>query len=364
VTNFPITANLQAGLYDAKRDLYFFTDTSKIQVLSRQSGWQTPISLPGTTSASSLLAITESPDNSLLAVSDLHGQAIYVINPDNPASAQRFPMPNDYLNTSLLGPAGLALTNTGFIYFATADLGGTGTQAFHKLDTTSGTFKDLGDVQSGGVIDQNCRVLLSPDGSRVYTEIEGESLWFDTATDTIHYSTSTYSNDGGYPDLAISTDGSTLITNNDLADSSLNAISAPAYIDWETWLPSATLGQKLYSDGSILLQPLTDGIDLISRNTGRLLYRVQLPLTVAQVYDPVVPTTSVGVYGIITAAGVSFVDLSSLPISPSVRTPFPQGISQRTDRYQPNRVSSSHPHPHMLMLHDLSNPNAVRAPHF
>jgi IPT/TIG domain len=363
VTNFPITANLQSGFYDAKRDLYFFTDTSKIQVLSRQSGWQTPISLPGITSTSSLIAITESPDNSLLAVSDLKGQAIYVLNPDNPSSVQRFAVPS-YINSIPIGPAGLAVTNTGMVYFDAADLGGTGTPAFYKLDRLTSTFTSLGTIQSGGALDEDGRVLLSSDGTRIYSEVEGAAFWLDTATDTIHYSTSTYSNDGGNPDLAISTDGSTLITNNDLTDSSLNAISAPAYIDWETWLPSATLGQKLYSDGSILLQPLTDGIDLISRNTGRLLYRVQLPLTVAQVYDPVVPTTSVGVYGIITAAGVSFIDLSTLPISPSISSPFPQGISQRTDLSQPKRVPTSHPHPHLLMRHDLSNPTAVRAPHF
>jgi sugar lactone lactonase YvrE len=103
-----------------------------------------------------------------------------------------------------------------------------------KLNTLTGTFTSLGTIHSGGAIDEDGRVLLSSDGTRVYSEVEGEAFWLDTATDTIHYSTSTGSNDGGYPDLAISSDGSTLITNNDLTDSSLNAISAPAYIDWET----------------------------------------------------------------------------------------------------------------------------------
>ncbi|WP_353068156.1 IPT/TIG domain-containing protein [Tunturibacter empetritectus] len=363
VTNFPISANLQAGFYDAKRDLYFFSDTSKIQVLSRKSGWQTPISLPGTTSTSTLLAITESPDNSLLAVSDLHGQAIYVLNPDSPSSAQRFAVPS-FANFTPIGPAGLAVTNTGKIYFDAVDLGGTGTPAFYKLDTLAGTFTSLGTLQSGGALDAASRVLLSSDGTRVYSEVEGEAFWLDTATDTVHSSISTASNSGGYSDLALSADGSTLVTNDDLTDSSLNAISVPAYIDWETWLPSPTYGQKLYSDGSVLVQPLTDGIDLISRNTGRLLYRVQLPITVAQVYDPVVPATNVGVYGIITAAGVSFVDLSALPISPSVRNPFSQGISQHTDPSHPNSMPLSYPHPHLLMRYDLSNPKALGAPHF
>jgi len=230
------------------------------------------------------------------------------------------------------------------------------------LDTATGSFTSLGTIQSGGAADDDCRVLLSLDGSRVYTEIEGASLWLDTTTDAIHYSPSTSNNSGGYADLAISSDGSTLVTDDYLADSSLNAISAPAYIDWETWLPSATLGQKLYSDGSILVQPLTDGIDLISRNTGRLLYRVQLPFTVPYVYDPVVATNSVGVYGIITAAGVSFVDLSSLPISPSIREAFPDAISQSMDRSQAKPVLLSHPH--LLRRSDISTRKTLGEPHY
>jgi hypothetical protein len=37
----------------------------------------------------------------------------------------------------------------------------------------------------------------------------------------------------------------------------------------QTWFPSATSGQKLNRDGSIMFQPLMDGLDLVARNTGR-----------------------------------------------------------------------------------------------
>lgn len=65
-----------------------------------------------------------------------------------------------------------------------------------------------------------------------------------------------------------------------------------AYIDWETWLPFSTYGHKLRQDGSILFQPLTDGIDLVAQNTGHLLYRVQIPVATADVYDSLVMTES------------------------------------------------------------------------
>ena len=93
-----------------------------------------------------------------------------------------------------------------------------------------------------------------------------------------------------------------------------------AYVDWETWLPTATYGQKLNQDGSILYQPLTNGVDLIERNTGRLLYRVQVPGMLASAYDPMFLGASAGVLGYLTAAGVTFVDLSSLAIPAATST--------------------------------------------
>ena len=80
VQSFPIDANLQSGIYDAGRDLYYFADQSQIQVLSRTDGkWISPIALPGTSGKTQLLAISESPDGTKLAVSDFGGQAIYVL---------------------------------------------------------------------------------------------------------------------------------------------------------------------------------------------------------------------------------------------------------------------------------------------
>lgn len=113
------------GIYDARRDLFIFTDTAKLQVLSKSAGkWLTPIALPSTSSKTQLIALAESPDGSKLAVSDYGGQAIYVLNPNAPASAVRYPMPIDFLNTSLIGPSGIAVTNSGVVYFAGRDIGG------------------------------------------------------------------------------------------------------------------------------------------------------------------------------------------------------------------------------------------------
>ena len=279
-----------------------------------------------------MLAISESPDGTQLAVSDYGDQAIYVLNPDSPASATSYPMSleNDGFPVNL-APSGLAVTNAGMVYFYTGDIGGTGDPALHKLDTSTSSITDLYILisgakmypPSGSVEDSYVRAILSPDGKLVYM---GYYI-IDTSSDQIIGTASGVS--GGFPDFAISGDGDTLDAEGELTDYLFNTETETAYIDWETWFPTSVGGQKLNHDGSILFQPLTDGIDMIARNTGRLLYRIQIPVTPANVYDPLVVAEGQNTLAVITATGVSFVDLSSLPISAEYTQPFPAATHTR-----------------------------------
>jgi hypothetical protein len=64
-------------------------------------------------------------------------------------------------------------------------------------------------------------------------------------------------------------------------------------------------------------------VDVIERNTGRLLDRVQVPVAVADVYDSMFLGQQAGTVGFINASGVTFVDLSTLAVPSSAATPFP-----------------------------------------
>jgi hypothetical protein len=114
-------------------------------------------------------------------------------------------------------------------------------------------------------------------------------------------------------DLAMSSDGTTLAADGYLTDASMNASSLVAYTDRETFFPTAVLGQKLSANGSVLFQPLTNGIDVIDTQTGRLLYRVQVPVQVADTYDALVVDGNDYTLAAITSGGVAFFDLSALP---------------------------------------------------
>ena len=123
-----------------------------------------------------------------------------------------------------LAPSGLAITNNGMIYFDTADINGTGTPLFHKLNTATQSITDLGELQAGGIIDKFDRVLLSPDGTKIYSGGFGQvnnGFWVDTSNDQIHILGSNYL-PGGFSDVAISADGSTVDVGGQLTDSSLD----------------------------------------------------------------------------------------------------------------------------------------------
>ncbi len=307
ITFYPLTATLQQGIYDPLRSQYYFTGQSTIQILSISSGqWLTPITLPGVGASTQLLGVSLSQNGSLLAVSDYGDQTIYVLDPDTPASAHSFRVPGSY------APTGIAATNGGMVYFATQNLNGTGGPAFHELNTATGAFSDIGDPYMGGDNDFYTRVFLSPDESLVYIDWGGIPAVLDTVTgkftDRPYYLLEAY-----FPEAAISADGTTLVMSGIFTDSSLNAVNLSAYVDRETWLAEATIGQKLSKDGSLMFQPLTNGIDMIATSTGRLLNRVQVPVTLADVYDVLVVDGSDETLAVITANGVALVNLSSLP---------------------------------------------------
>lgn len=361
VQSYPLNASIQSGIYDAGRDLYYFADTAQIQVLSKSGGWQSPIHLPGITASTLLLVLSESPDGTKLAVSDFGGQQIYVLNPDNPSSAKSYPINGDE------APDGLAITNAGIVYYSAADINGTGTWLFHKLDTNTGVITDFTQLQSTGPTDPYDRVLLSPDGSKVYSSVGGDvatGFWLDTSTDQM-----TFSNAGnwgdGFPDMALSADGSTTAVAGETADSLLNPEAESTYIDWETWFPMAVPGQKLNQDGSILFQPLTDGIDMIARSSGRLLYRIQLPVTPANNWDALVAAAGQNNLAVITTTGVSFVDLSSLPVAAQSARPSAGAryTAESLTGSQPIKRASnlSHRWPRLKRKLEKSN-TAVRKP--
>jgi len=313
VQQYPLTgAVLVQGIYDPRRDVYYFTDATQIRVFSKTKGaWLASIPMPPT--AQRLWGISLSPDGSKLAVSDAVANLIFVLDPDLPSAISSFAGPSQAMDQGQ-DPCGLAVTDSGIVYFATFSLDYTGGWAFHKLDTTTATVSDYHFSQIGNLGgDAFIRVLLTSDGSRVYFNNGGSVISMDTATETFYFNPTL---SGFDYELTLSSNQTWMSATEYLMDTNLNLESYVDYVDRDTWNETAVYGEKISPDGNLLFSPLSNAIDVIDGKTGDLRTRVALPLTLSPNYDALVDD---GVDNVLiaitgdTGNGIAVIDLGALP---------------------------------------------------
>jgi WD40 repeat protein len=306
---------LAQGIYDPKRDVYYFTDATQIQVFSRrQSAFLAAMNIPGSVR---LWGISLSSDGSKLAVADTAANAIYLLNPDAPAAIQTFtlppPSPGDISN-----PAAVAVSDAGMVYYTAVNQGGTGLHGFFKLDTATGKITDYNLNAPGfGANDAFLRTAISADGARVYFNSAGSIFTLDTATDTASFPIQ------GAPccgvdlmDLALSSNNTRFSAALSNYDADLNPESLIALNDREVQNISYVFGMKLNPDGTLLFQPSTNGIDVFDGHVGTLRTRLALPFSFGATYDNLVAdgddNVLIGIVGPF-ANQIAVIDLSSLP---------------------------------------------------
>ena len=341
VKQFPLSgaAALAQGIYDPKRDVYYFTDASEIRVFSRtQAQWLPPIQVPPLTSGTHRLwGIALSPDGSKLAVSDSGAALVYLLDPDSPNSIQSFPV-STYdagtpinLNGVITYPSGLAISDSGSIYYAAFILGGDGFDGFFKLDTNSGQITDYRVVSLEGNL---YRAAIASDNSQVFFNNDGDVFSVDTANDTVTHAADSPTCCYGDFELALSSGQTTLEATSYLYDKNLDAESYLVLNDRDALNISYVYGAKLSADGTLLFQPSTNGIDVFDGRLGMLIARISLPVALSQNFDALVADGKDNVLIAITGqtgTGVAVIDLTSLSEPP----PLP--YASRQDR--PNNTS-------------------------
>jgi hypothetical protein len=309
---------LAEGIYDPYTDLYYFTDATQIRVFSKTNGqWLPPITLPPADNPQRLWGIALSPDGSEMAVTDLTGQAIYVLSLSAPSNIQKFPLSQAV--TGDRDTPGIAISDTGALYVAAWGYNG-----FFKLDTSSGATTTYNISPVGDYL----RTLISSDNSQVYFNEGGAVLSIDTATDKVSYAQQPGCCSNDY-DLALSSDQSRLAATGYFYDANLNAESFESPNVREAMNISYLYGEKLSPDGRLLFQPTNIGIDVLDGKLGNLLDRIALPVTLSPNYDALVSDGKDNDLIAITGAsgdGIAEIDLTSitepapLPYSPSTAT--------------------------------------------
>ena len=121
---------LAQGIYDHLRDVYYFTSATQVLVFSKTQGrLLAPIDIPA---SQRLWGIALSPDGSKLAIADAAANAIYLLNPDTPATVNTFPLPGSFppVQGVITNPAGVSVSNAGMVYYTLTNQGGTGFHGF------------------------------------------------------------------------------------------------------------------------------------------------------------------------------------------------------------------------------------------
>jgi hypothetical protein len=316
---FPLAgALLVQGVYDPRRDLYYFSDANKIQVFSlHQGAWLTPISIPAPGAAKQRLwGISLSPDGTKLGVADAGSGVVYVLDPSNTGSVKTIPVTPSVPGGVLVLPSGIAMTDSGIAYLTVDVQGGTGYHNFYTLDTTSGVLTDLKiDGPGLGVSDLNLRTVVSADDTRAYFNNDGYAFSFDTATGKMITSAAGPGCCYGDYDLTLAPNQVQLEATSFFLDADLNGAAPFALNDREALDASYVYGTKFSPDGSLLFQPSAQGIDIYDGRVGTLRSRVALPVPLSTNYDAFVSDGTSNVLIAITGAagaGVAVVDLSSI----------------------------------------------------
>ncbi|HEX7359591.1 MAG TPA: hypothetical protein VF283_03780, partial [Bryobacteraceae bacterium] len=289
IQKFPLPgASLAEGVYDAKHELYYFADLTKIEVFSRASlSWQASIALPNPSGGTQeLVGIALSPDSTKLAVSDDGTDSIYVLSTDNLAAIQTFVLPSTGKDAGSF-PSGLAISDAGIVYYASYQPNSYGGDAFHKLDSNTGVVTPYSGPLTVNQSDQyNSHVLISSDNANVYymaTNGVAALLYkVSTATDEAGYVPGV---DGSDTDMAFSPDGQDLVAGGVFFDSQANPRAYIGKNQFFTLGLNPTDGEKFSADGKLLFQPQEQSIAVIDTTTALPVQQVELPVKLSLHFD-------------------------------------------------------------------------------
>jgi IPT/TIG domain-containing protein len=327
VQSFPLPgSSLAQGIYDPGHGVYYFTDANKIQIFSlMQKKWLAPIAVPVPAGATPRLwGLSLSPDGTKLAVADPGSGVVYLLNPASPATVKAFPInPQEAGTGVLVSPAGVAISNSGIVYLVVDVQGGTGYSNFLTLNTNTGVLTDLHlDGPGLGASDLYLRTAISADNTRVYFNDLGYLFSLDTATNRMFNANVGPGCCYGDYDLTLAHNQLQLEGSGYLLDSDLNGEAPFVLNDREVLNISYVYGVKFSTDGSLLFQPATQGIDVFDGRVGTLRPRIELPMLLSSGYDALVSDGQDDVLIAITGTnsdGIAVVDLSSVTEPPPLQ---------------------------------------------
>jgi hypothetical protein len=351
---YTVAGQLADGVYDSKRDVYYFTDATQIRVFSLTKGaWQPSIPIPAPSNGAGperLFGVSLSPDASRLAVSDPGSDAIYLLDPDQPSSVQSYALALQQTDPPTGLPTAVAVADDGSVFF-TSTSGGldvlnptTGiigplrnSVVAHTLDARQQVAIDNNDLPQ--IPTANRRLVLSADGSRLYYNVGGFPFCYEVSTNqTVNPPSIDQSLESNNDELVLGASQNQLFAAGFFSDNNLNN-NAMQILDFAESLDADYVyGAALSADGSLLFQPGTQSIDVFDGNTGVFRARIALPVQLSPNFRALVSDNKDSRLVAITGAtgnGIAVIDLTSLP-EPSPPTYVTAAIPASSSRNRPS----------------------------
>jgi IPT/TIG domain-containing protein len=341
VVDFPSPDSFLYVLYDPHRDQLYLSATDHIDVFSLAShSFGSPIAVPTKSGTRLILGLALTPDGSKLLAANQSDQSVAIINPDNPtANAVAISVPPTPVSGNA-GPFQIATTSTGhaFITLSVGNALSGGSTSIYDLDLSS-LQVTTPNLPAGSIVNLNNNYIqASTDGTVVIEATSNNSggplLSWRSASNTwqVHLVEGQF-----WDNVAISGDGRVLAVGSSpdslafpfpyLLDPELHLTAQVNFPEFQSIQEGPTL--QIDQSGALLYAVNGAGVDIMDARTGQLRERVLLaeqtlsgPREVLQTPSKAMGITPTGdeVF-LLTTAGLTIVDLDSVPLGIGSVTP-------------------------------------------
>jgi hypothetical protein len=341
VVDFPSPDSFLYVLYDPPRNQLYLSATDHIDVFSLATrSFGSPIAVPSKGGTRLILGLTLTPDGSKLLAANQSDQSVAIINPDNPTvNAVAISVPPTPASGNP-GPFQIATTSTGhaFITLTVGNALSGGSTSIYDLDLSS-LQVTTPNLPAGSIVNLNNNYIqASTDGTVIIEATSNNSggplLSWRAASNTwqVHLVEGQF-----WDNVATSGDGSVLGVGSSpdslafpfpyLLDPQLHLTGQVNFPEFQSIQEGPTL--QIDQNGALLYAVNGAGVDIMDARTGQLRERVLLaeqilngPREVLQTPSKTMAITPTGdQIFLLTTAGLTIVDLDSVPLGIGSVTP-------------------------------------------
>ncbi len=289
VTDFASPDTLSGVLFDSRRQRVYLSAGAKIDVFDATGDkFLKAFVAPESRIKPVVGGMALTPDASKLLVVDSANLALLVVDPDNFSSVREVALqPKAILDYAWWSPVAGTSNNTAIVSLGSSFSTRCPDGRLFEIDLTTMHATTMPIPQGLSCFSDDTQLTATSKGDRVFLNDDGYgyTMW-DAATDS--WSAAQYQGNAG--DSATSGDGYWFAWNSMGMNSQLTTLTdgqVPRYFDGGTpeFEQMPVIGERLNASGSLLYQPLDQGVDVFDVNSGAWLQRIVLPETVQFVQD-------------------------------------------------------------------------------